>query len=261
MIPNEELSTYKRLFQDIFCEEESFCDRIFSAKLDTVFDVRKKGEIQSFLYAIPFSAKVDEKPYRAIYVYGVGTIPSARGKGYMKEVFAKMEAYFGDSIDFYYLVPAEPSLFSLYEKIGYKTGFSLKKTMLFPEKKEHLSYEITEAPQDFHQDYLRYIESFSTAIIRSQEDNDFVLLDGQYHKIGKSGFLWVKDRDTIQIREAYLDSPSDLDCFLDFLARKGFQKAILTQPGNLTPYAMVKPVNPALKNADFSKGYTNLNFD
>lgn len=261
MIPNEELSTYKQLFQDIFSEEESFCDRIFSAKLDTVFDVRKNGKIQSFLYAIPFLAKVDGTPCRAMYVYGVGTVPSARGKGYMKEVFQKMEEQFGSSVDFYYLVPAEASLFSLYEKIGYKTGFSLKKTMLFPEKKEHLSYEITEAPKDFHSDYLRYIAHFSTAVIRSQEDNAFALSDGHYHKIGTSGFFWTKDRDIIQIREAYLNSPADLDCFLDFLARKGYQKALFTQPGTLTPYAMVKVVNPALENADFSKGYTNLNFD
>lgn len=261
MIPNEELSNYKKLFREIFSEEESFCDRIFSAKLDMVFDVRKNGEIQSFLYAIPFTAKVEGELYRAIYVYGVGTVPAARGKGYMKEVFLKMEAHFGSSVDLYYLVPAEASLFSLYEKIGYKTGFSLKKTMLFPEKKEHLSYDIKEAPEHFHQDYLRYIERFSTAIVRSREDNDFALSDGHYHKIGNSGFFWTKDRDIIQIREAYLDSPTDLDCFLDFLARKGYQKALLTQPGTLTPYAMVKVVNPVLENVDFSKGYTNLNFD
>ena len=59
MIPNEELSNYKKLFREIFSEDESFCDRIFSAKLDMVFDLRKNGEIQSFLYAIPFTAKVE----------------------------------------------------------------------------------------------------------------------------------------------------------------------------------------------------------
>ncbi|MBP3448289.1 MAG: GNAT family N-acetyltransferase [Clostridia bacterium] len=261
MISKKELPVYKSLFREIFSEDEVFCDRIFSAKLDTVFDLRKNGEIMSFLYAIPFTAKVENQSCRAIYVYGVGTVFEARGKGYMKEVFQKMETHFGDTVDFYYLVPAEPSLFALYEKIGYKTGFSLTKTILFPEKKEHLSYDIKETPQAFHSDYLNYVGQFSTAVIRSREDNEFALSEGHYHKIGNSGFFWVIDRDMVQIREAYIEKPEDLDCFLDFLARKGYEKAILTQPGNHTPYAMVKVVNPALKNASFSKGYTNLNFD
>lgn len=261
MIPKEELSTYKELFREIFSEDPSFCDRIFSAKLDCVFDVREQGEIVSFLYAIPFFAKAENMPCRAVYVYGVGTVPHARGKGYMKEVFQKMEAHFGNSVDFYYLVPAEPSLFSLYEKIGYQAGFSLTNTMLFPEKKEHLSYEIKETPEEFHNDYLSYIAQIPTAVIRSEEDNAFALSDGHYHKIGQSGFFWVTHRDTVKIREAYVKTPKDLECFLDFLAQKGFEKAILTQPGTHTPYAMVKVVNPNLKNVDFSKGYTNLNFD
>ncbi len=261
MIPKEDRATYERLFCQVFSEDPLFCERIFQKKLRQVFDVREHGEIVSFLYAIPFLAKVKNKPCHAVYVYGVGTVPQARGKGYMKETFRKLEAFYGDTIDFYYLVPASESLFSLYETIGYRTGFYLKKEMLFPKVNPNLSYEITESPQTFHEDYLSYVETFETAVIRSEEDNAFLLEDGNYHKIGESGFFWVKEDDTAHIREAYLASPYHLDCFLDFLAKKGFSKAILTTAEKKTPYAMVKTLNPNLLESDFSNGYTNLNFD
>ena len=261
MIENKDRRTYEQLFCRIFSEEPGFCRRIFEKKLRKVFDVRKNGKIVSFLYAIPFFAKVENQLYNCIYVYGVGTLPEARGKGYMKEAFRKMEAYYGDSIDFYYLVPASESLFSLYETIGYRTGFYLKKEMLFPKENPNLSYEIKESAQTFHEDYLSYVENFSTAVLRREEDNAFLLEDGNYHKIGDSGFFWVPEGDTVHIREAYLKDASHLECFLDFLAQKGFQKAILTTPEKKTPYAMVKIVNQKLAGVDFSNGYTNLNFD
>lgn len=261
MIENKDRAIYERLFCQIFSEDPVFCRRIFETKLRRVFDVRENGEIISFLYAIPFLAKVQNQLCNCIYVYGVGTLPQARGKGYMKEAFRKMEAFYGDSIDFYYLVPASESLFSLYETIGYRIGFYLKKEMLFPKKNPLLSYEIKESSKTFHQDYLSYTERFATAILRSEEDNAFLLEDGNYHKIGDSGFFWVKEGDTVHIREAYLKASVHLECFLDFLAEQGFQKAILTTPQKKTPYAMVKTVNPKLTDFDFSNGHTNLNFD
>ena len=260
MIAKQDKPIYKRLFQEIFSESPSFCDRIFNHRLDTVFDIREGDRIQSFLYAIPFFAKVEGEVFRAVYVYGVGTVKEARGKGYMKEVFKKMEAFYKDSIDFYYLVPASESLFSLYETIGYKTGFYLKKELLFPKKCE-LPYEISPAPDAFHSDYLRYLDRFPTAVYRSQADNDFYLGEGTYYKIRQSGFFLEKDKDTAMIREAFIEDEKDLECFLDFLYQKGFSKAILTLPEKKTPYAMVKTVSPRLQGVDFSKGYTNLNFD
>ncbi|MBO5409490.1 MAG: GNAT family N-acetyltransferase [Clostridia bacterium] len=261
MIPKHELSTYKQLFREVFSESLEFCDKIFSHRLDTVFDKRENGSIVSFLYAIPFAAKVKGRPCRAIYVYGVGTVPEARGKGYMKEVFQKMEAFYNDTVDFYYLVPASESLFSLYETLGYKTGFYLKKELLFSKRNPDLAYDIKEAPEEFHKDYLAYLEQFDTAIIRTEEDNRFYLSEGNYYKIGNSGFLLLKENNTLYLREMFLDKEAELDCFLDFLAQKGTDSVILTRPEAKTPYAMVKPVSPFVKNADFSIGYTNLNFD
>lgn len=261
MIPPKDRATYEQLFCRIFSENPDFCRRMFDTKLHQVFDVRQNGEIVSFLYAIPMEAKVQNSPCRAIYVYGVGTVWEARGKGYMKEAFAKMEAFYGNSVDFYYLVPASESLFSLYETIGYSTGFFLKKEMCFPKKNPALQYEISHCPHQFYDDFCSYAANFSTAVLRSREDCQLLLWDGSYHKIGGSGFFWVKDGDTALIREAYLTEDSHLECFLDFLSKKGYQKAVLTTPEPKTPYAMIKIVNPRLSPRDFQNGYTNLNFD
>lgn len=260
-IEKKELSKYRQLFCEIFSEEPSFAKMMFAEKLDTVCTLRENGEPVSFLYPIPFSAKVNDKLYRAMYIYGVGTVKEARGKGYMKEVFRRMEAYYGNSVDFYYLVPASPSLFSLYETIGYKTAFYLDKRMLFPEKNPQLQYEVKEMPEAFHTDYLAYATTLSTVILRKEEDNRLILKECKYFRINQSGFLLAHDSDTAMVRESFVKQEADLDCFCDFLARKGYQKAIFTHNGNKTPYAMVKSVNPSLWVSDFYGGYTNLNFD
>ncbi len=260
----KEKEQYQALFQQIFKEDSAFCDKIFSHRLELVFDQREDGKIASFLFAIPFSAKVKGKEYRAVYVYGVGTVPEARGKGYMKEVFLKMEEYFGKEIDFYYLVPASESLFSMYEKLGYETAFFLKKEMLFPEKNPALSYEIKEDSQAFHTDYLSWTNSFDTVILRRDEDSSFYLSQGTYYKIGESGFyveVADSDRQTAHIRESYFANEQTKACLLDFLAKKGFLKAIFTTPEPKMPYAMVKIVNPELTLDQIQNGYTNLNFD
>ena len=264
MIPKQDIAEYKPLFQQIFSEDPLFCDRIFAHRLDTVFDKREGKKIGSFLFAIPFTARVFDKEYHSVYVYGVATVPEARGKGYMKEVFGKMEDFFGNGVDFYYLVPASESLFSLYEKIGYQTAFYLKKEMLFPEKNPSLEYEIKESPETFHTDYLNWTDSFDTVVLRREEDTEFYLTQGNYYKIKQSGFyVEASDLDptTAHIRESYFVNEHTKACLLDFLSKKGYQKAIFTVPEKKTPYAMVKIVNPELKFEDFKNGYTNLNFD
>ena len=69
------------------------------------------------------------------------------------------------------------------------------------------------------------------------------------------------DRKTAHIRESYFKTEQTLECLLDFLAKNGYTKAILTTPEPKTPYAMVKIVNSLLTIEDFENGYTNLNFD
>lgn len=264
MLPNREIHQYKALFQGIFKEDSAFCDRIFSHRLDTVFDKREGDNIASFLFAIPFTARFLDREYTSVYVYGVGTVPEFRGKGYMKEVFLKMEDFFGNDIDFYYLVPANETLFPMYEKLGYQTAFYLKKEMYFPKKNDALEYEIKEAPQEFHTDYVKWIDSFDTVILRTEADSSFYLSQGKYYKIKHSGF-YVESSDsdptTAHVRESYFGTEHTKACLLDFLAKQGFLKAIFTSPEQKTPYAMVKIVNPLLKMADFKNGYTNLNFD
>ena len=69
------------------------------------------------------------KRYSAIYIYGVCTHPEYRGKGLMKTAFKHLdELAILKNIDYLFLVPATEGLFDMYEKLGYKTGFTHEKT-------------------------------------------------------------------------------------------------------------------------------------
>ena len=101
-------------------------------------------------------------------------------------------------------------------------------------------------------------------ILRREEDSSFYLSQGKYYKIKESGFYVEfsdSDRQTAYVRESYFENEHTTSCLLDFLAKKGFTKAIFTTSEPKTPYAMVKIVNPSLRIKDFQNGYTNLNFD
>lgn len=60
------------------------------------------------------------------YVYAVATLPEYRGRGLMRrlDAFAK-QAVLARGGAFMALVPAEPPLFAMYEKLGYRTSFFL----------------------------------------------------------------------------------------------------------------------------------------
>ena len=110
-------------------------------------------------------------------------------------------------------------------------------------------------------DYLKFVSRFSTAVIRSEEDNRLILEDARYFRVGESGFLLMIDRGTAMVREVFSDNKEDVGVFLGYLAHLGYESAIMTAPGEKFPYAMVKTVHPGISLSDFQGGYTNLNFD
>ena len=84
------------------------------------------GEITSMVHALP---QVLSPNTPAAYVYAVATLKSHRGKGLCRKLMAFAEADlqkrdFGCAV----LTPGEQSLFDFYERLGYETAFTRKRT-------------------------------------------------------------------------------------------------------------------------------------
>ena len=82
------------------------------------------GELVSFLFLLDSYILIDGQRYSAKYVYAACTVTAYRGRGYMGELLGFAKRYCSEnSVDFLTLVPAEDSLFSYYERFGYKNYF------------------------------------------------------------------------------------------------------------------------------------------
>ena len=74
---------------------------------------------------------IDKKEYSAYYIYAVCTHPDFRGKGLMKTLFEELfKVAKSRNIDYLFLVPEEEYLFNIYEKLGFKNGFSYSEETL-----------------------------------------------------------------------------------------------------------------------------------
>lgn len=246
----------KGLFCEIFSESSSFADLIFSEKLifSHCFAIFESEKIVSFLYAIEKKFKVKSHIQNCIYIYGVGTVKTARNKGYMRSLLNEVYNYFMDkNTSFLYLVPAESSLFKMYEKFGFKTEFYLEREKVTLKK----SAEIDIKAGDYTSDLTDFQNNFENVILLNESDIQITLGYTKYFKVNESGFLCEFRDKTAYIRESFIKSSEDLDKFLMYLGQN-FNEAIITTSGTFTPYAMIKPYN------NFSltgSRYTNMNFD
>jgi len=255
-----DLPYLKKMFTHIFSEETSFVDMMFQNKLslDNTFIIRADEKIVSMAYTMYFDCKIGDCFGKCVYIYGVGTNENYRGKGYMTKIMSNIyEFYSRKDILFLYLVPAEPSLFKMYEGLGYQTAFHLDKNEI--EIKESRNIHLSTG--DFHADYLHYIKKFQNVIIRSALDNHLILNECKYLKVNESGFLFCINNKTACIREAYIYDERDLCDFLAYLGSLSIKKAEIIMSGS-RPYAMIRPISDDIKLMDFQgSSYTNLNFD
>ncbi len=76
-----------------------------------------EGKLVSAAYFLPAELSIEGRKWRAQYVYGVGTLPAYRGRGYAAQVLnGACELV---KADVFYLHPADAALHSFYEKLGY----------------------------------------------------------------------------------------------------------------------------------------------
>ncbi len=89
-----------------------------TAPFAEIFGVFENESLVSCAYCLPCVFHNQSEQFSAMYVYGVGTLPTHRGKGYAKRLLEHIkDAVFADLL---FLYPAKPSLRAFYEGLGYR---------------------------------------------------------------------------------------------------------------------------------------------
>lgn len=131
----------KQMWKTIFCDTDLYIDLFFSelARADNTYVFREKGEICAMAYALPapilFS---DGTEINARYICGIATKTECRNKGMASALLHKiLEDAKAAGVDVCYLIPAEKSLFSYYERFGFTEKTFTHIRMLPPVLSEH----------------------------------------------------------------------------------------------------------------------------
>ena len=126
---NSDIDSMISLWNEAFGDSEEdirfFIDNKFIPENTVVYD--DDGKVVSMLFLLEGNLSVKGVSYSSYYLYAACTAKSCRGRGIMamllekaKEITAERNRYF------ICLMPGEKSLFSFYERFGYKSIFSRK---------------------------------------------------------------------------------------------------------------------------------------
>ncbi len=182
----------KELYEICFEDKKEVVDSFFekTLKSEIAVGIFQGDKAVSSLYLLKSEIQFpDGEKYPAFYVYAVSTHPDYRGNGLMKKLLN-----FGEGIAekngacYLFLVPAEESLFPLYEKCGYKTGF-------FYEEKELLNADFPKSADCCEKtisfdDYRKYIKcNVPTAVLCEGAFKSFFGFKG-----GEAGLVYVENK-------------------------------------------------------------------
>lgn len=119
--------TLKKLWLQCFDDSEKTVENFFkkTASPQNIIATFNGDEAINAMYLLDSTINIEGNNYKAYYIYAVCTDPSYRGMGLMKKAFSYLESIVAQRcIDYVFLVPASESLFSMYEKLGFKLGLT-----------------------------------------------------------------------------------------------------------------------------------------
>ncbi len=127
----KDFPSLKKLWKETFHDSDSVIDNFFEKTVipENTVAVFDGERAVSALYALECGGKVGEKEINAYYIYGVSTLKEYRHQGLMKKTLNFIEFTAKErGVDALFLVPAEESLFKMYEKFGYEANIFYKET-------------------------------------------------------------------------------------------------------------------------------------
>ena len=264
-IKTEHFSELKDLWLMCFPDEEKAVLGNFFEKSVTPENVIATffgDRIVNAMYLLESEVVLNNKRYNAVYIYGVCTHPEYRGKGLMKTAFKYLdELAISKNIDYLFLVPATESLFDMYKKLGYETGFAYERSEVRFD--DVFSPDAQNEPFSFSK-YLQFRKKFCSdlgyAILKENAFKSFYMPVGKELGVAcnSNGYcVFTVEKEKITVFEHFCGNgfklPFSGDCNKNYSVE--MRKPSLNSNG--TPFGMYKGFGdvPELEKAFFGVPY------
>ncbi|MBQ8182768.1 MAG: GNAT family N-acetyltransferase [Clostridia bacterium] len=209
---DREYNSLKKLWSKCFDDSADVIDNFFKKTVtpENTVSAFYNGEAVSALYIIESTIFFSGQNYPAFYIYAVCTDPDFRGQGLMKKCFDFLfEEAKSREIDYIFLVPASDSLFEMYKKLGFKTGFSYSQKIV---NRACCDNKITDIRKLCYNDYVNIRKAFSTekpvAVLDEKGFNSFYSPVGETIRAFKSGdgyAVYETENGAVTVHEIFGD--------------------------------------------------------
>ncbi len=262
-----EYENLKALWKTAFDDSEENLGYFFknTALPERILAVFKDGKPVSALYMLESEILIKEKAYSSYYIYAVCTHPEYRGRGLMKALFEELfKVAESRGFDYLFLVPEEDYLFNIYEKLGFRKGFSYSERLIYKK-----SFQNTQTIKTQKLTYPKYREIIKEnkknvpfAVLKETTFNSFFnSVSGEVEAVfvENEGYaLFEETEKGVVLYELFGNE--------DVLLKAVFQntektEALLRQASDkkAIPYGMYYKINdvPEIKNGFFGIPYSN----
>ena len=262
-----EYENLKELWQTSFDDSKESLDCFFrnTVSPDRVLAIFENNKPVSALYMLESEIIKDNKTYSAYYIYAVCTHPDFRGKGLMKSIFEELfKVAKSRNIDYLFLVPEEEYLFKLYEKLGFKNGFSYSLKTLYKinfsnnptTKNEKLTYD------NYRRSIKENPKTVPVAVLKETTFNSFFgSVSGEVKKVfvENEGYaLYEETEEKLTVFELFGSESLLLNAVFNNTQREEIIYRKVANENSI-PYGMFYKLNdvPEIQNGFFGIPYSN----
>lgn len=241
------------IYEQVFDASRSFWTFYFKScpeALRTLL-VRREGQIASVLTLLPLTAHTPRGELCGSYVFAAATHPAFEGQGLMTALLAESAKHAGD---FRVLVPSEPSLFSFYEKRGFRVlnSFDYRPCTPGARQREDLIYQASLQAEKRLQALQRQHTAFFTwpQSVLEVASYPHPAGEGCYY-VGNDYMVTTKKGNKLYIYET--SDEAAIASNAAHICRTFGVDGLLFRTAGSTPYAMIDSISP-LQNIYFNLG-------
>lgn len=263
-----DLSALKCLWKTCFGDEDAYIAFYFENGYPScrTLVLTADGVPVSMLTLMPVTLRTGSGTVQGEYVYAVATDPAFRGHGLMRELMEYAEAQSRQrKLAFLTLVPANPSLFQMYGKLGYKVCTTLGSVGMSPALPASKDVAVTEVSKETYFEHRReWLADMPSSLAFSDENYlmaemrntgcKTVLLQAE-----ETGFAcFYTEEETLVIRETSWAAEALYDVVNVLCRQYGCSSWKAKLANGDVPYAMMKSLDSSVP---ISSCYMNLMLD